>query len=132
MSNAALLLQAEIPTLDAGTVGRLKLLLEDVREEGEDLARDLLATYERDVAVRLERLQRGIAEQNPAAAAEAMHALKGASATVGARRVMELCSWAELRLRAEEDPEGLHETLRRETARALGELRQALQGRASD
>jgi HPt (histidine-containing phosphotransfer) domain-containing protein len=132
VSNAADLLQAEVPTLDEGTVGRLKLLMEDVGEEGEDLARDLLAVYERDVAVRLERLQRGIAEKDPAAAAEAMHALKGASATVGARRVTELCSWAELRLRAKEAPARLHETLRRETARALLELRQALEGSAHD
>lgn len=125
-------LSAELPIVDEDTVSRLRRLMADVCEGDEDLARDLLETFELDVERRLQAFQRALALQDRDEAAEAVHALKGASATVGAPRVSALCARLESALKEGADVEGASAALREEAAAAILALSAALQRTASD
>lgn len=125
-------LSADLPIVDEDTVSRLRRLMADVREGDEDLARDLLETFELDVERRLAAFQRALSFEDRDEAAEAVHALKGASATVGAPRVSALCARLESALKEGDDVEGASAALRDEAAAALLALSAALQRRASD
>lgn len=75
-----------LPVVDESTIVRLRALMVDVAEDGEDLARDLLETFQLDVERRLLAFDEALARGDSDEASEAVHALKGASATVGDRK----------------------------------------------
>lgn len=118
----------ELPVVDENTVERLRALMADVSEDGEDLARDLLETFRTDVERRLATFDACLARGERDDAVEAAHALKGASATVGAPRVSRLCALVEQALRSEVPMEGARERIEREAGDALRALERALLG----
>lgn len=116
----------EVAVIDDAIIERLRALVADVSEEGEDLARDLLDTYRDDLGRRLERYDEALAAGDPDEAAEAIHALKGASATVGALRVAHLCGVVEQSLREQAPIEGARQRIADEASAALFALERAL------
>lgn len=116
----------DVAVTDDVTVERLRSLMVDVSEAGEDLARDLLDTFRADLERRLSRYEEALAVGDRDEAAEAMHALKGASATVGAQRVSRLCALVEQALRDEHPMDGAKERVAEEAERALAALERAL------
>ncbi len=115
-----------LPIVDEDTVQRLRGLMADVSEDGEDLARDLLETFRTDIERRLHAFASALARDDPDDAAEAVHALKGASATVGAPRVSALCAAVEQELRAKVSVEDATGAIRDEARAALAALEAAL------
>lgn len=119
-------LPGELPVVDTGVVERLRTLMADVSEDGEDLASDLVDTFRTDVVQRLDTFDACLARGERDDAIEAAHALKGASATVGALRVSRLCALVEQALRSEEPMAGAREEIEREADRAVRALEEAL------
>jgi HPt (histidine-containing phosphotransfer) domain-containing protein len=116
------------PIVDPETAERLRQLASDVADPGEDVIGDLLTTFREDSEQRLAALAKDLSSGELLAGAEHAHALKGASATIGAARAAEALKSAELELRAGHNPTGLLESLRREIAQALPALESALRG----
>lgn len=121
-------LPGDLPVVDDDTIARLRALMADVSEGDEDLGRDLLETFRADVKRRLATYDTCLARGERADAIEAAHALKGASATVGAPRVSRLCALVEQALRNGADMEGARERIEREAEDAVRALERALLG----
>lgn len=124
-----LALAEELAIVDEPTIMRLRALMADVAEDGEDLARDLLETFRVDVERRLAAFDEAIAREDSDEASEAVHALKGASATVGALRVSALCAVVEQALRDKRPIEGASEAIHEEATAALLSLSTSLRRR---
>lgn len=125
-------LRADLPIIDEPTIRRLRNLMADVAEDGEDLARDLLDTFRVDVDRRLSAFDEALRQDDRDEAAEAVHALKGASATVGAMRVSTLCAAVEIALKGGDHVHDATAAIRQEAAAALIALQEALQRRRND
>lgn len=119
-------LSEEVGVTDTATIERLRALMVDVSEAGEDLARDLLQTFRDDLERRLARYDEALSEGDRDGAAEAIHALKGASATVGALRVSRLCTIIEEALQNDQPMTGAREKVAAEAYAALEALERAL------
>ncbi|MFZ9885886.1 MAG: Hpt domain-containing protein [Myxococcota bacterium] len=119
---------APLPVLDEENVRRIIRLFAEVGAPEEDLVADLLETYRGDVERRMNTFDDAVAGKRLEDATQALHALKGASATVGACRVVELCSQVERRLADGHDlMPGTSGLIRGEAERARQALRQRLQ-----
>lgn len=116
----------DVTVVDPVIIERLRALMADVSEDGEDLARDLLDTYRADLARRLTRYDEALAAGDRDEAAESIHALKGASATVGAVRVSRLCAVVEQALRDGSSMDGARGRVETEAGAALEALERAL------
>ena len=104
---------------------RLQGLAERRAADKPPLLMRLIEAYESTVPSSLENLQQAIDTQNPRQLREAAHALKSASGNLGVPRVVELSRELENLGRSEqiEGAQDLLQTLRRETAEALFELK---------
>lgn len=113
--------------LDPLAVASLRSLAEDVADAGENVLAELFETFRDDAAERSRALRQSIERAQTDAVSALLHALKGASATIGAARLSTLCAQLEGDVRAGLLPDA--PTLARFDAcieRTLTELRQAL------
>ena len=108
----------DLPVLDASVTGPLRAL-------GPDVLGQIGATYLADVPVRLEALRSAVATGDAEAARRAAHAVKGASAGIGASRVKTAAAALEQAAREGElpAPDGLDDlaALVEEVAHALSQ-----------
>lgn len=70
---------------------RLQELLALTRPGGPDLLVKLIDVFLRELPARLDALREAVDAADAAASAEAAHALKGSSATLGAQKLARLC-----------------------------------------
>jgi HPt (histidine-containing phosphotransfer) domain-containing protein len=111
------------PVIDQNIVQRLVALAERVGPAAEEIKINLLRTFESDAAFRLQCLAEALNgealnEEATQRAIDALHTLKGASSTLGVRRVADLCHRLEQQVKA-----GQHHQVRL----SLGPLRAALE-----
>lgn len=114
--------------LDPATIERLRRLARETQRPGEDVLAELFSLYDNDAGRRVDAVQAALARGDAAAAAAAAHALKGASANVGALRVRACCADVEAAAR-QGDVQAANDhaaTLAREVARARTALASAL------
>jgi len=109
------------PAIDPAVLSRWRAL---TGENGGDLLGDLFDAYTTDSQRRLDSLKRHALDGDANQVRRAAHALKGASANVGASRVTDLCRELEIRAAAGDlsTIADSIETLSTEVRRAIGEL----------
>lgn len=124
---AKALVPRHLPVLDPEAIERLRTLAVDVGERAEEVLAELGRTFFTDAERRLGRLSAALRAGDAGAAADAVHALKGASATLGARRLSGFCAALEERARAGDLAllERAEPALREELEAALTALRSA-------
>lgn len=89
---------ADLDVLDPLTVERLRGLQESITTE--DVIAELTAIFTRDSALYLQGVRDHLAAGEREKAADGLHALKGASLSVGAQRVADRCKALEDDVRA--------------------------------
>lgn len=112
--------------LDPLAVAALRNLAEDVAAAGENVLAELLQTFREDATERSRALRHSIERAQDDTVCALLHALKGASATIGAARLSALCAQLEADVRAGSLPDA--PTLARFDAcieRTLAELSRA-------
>lgn len=114
--------------LDEAAIERLKKLARDVARPGEDLLGEIYALYAKDARARAAGIAAACARGAYDEAAALAHALKGASANVGARHVREVAAELEAAARANDAAtlEGRAAALVDEVERSLDALASAL------
>jgi HPt (histidine-containing phosphotransfer) domain-containing protein len=86
--------------LDAPTIARLRQLAADTQRDGEDVLGELFSLYEKDARARVVAIATAVQAGELAAAGAVAHALKGASANVGAVQVRARCADVEAAAKA--------------------------------
>jgi CheY-like chemotaxis protein len=75
--------------------------LKELREPGQpDPLSELFGLFENESTVCVEKIQRGVVDQNSTAAAQAAHTLKGSASNLGATQLAAWCAQTEQRARA--------------------------------
>lgn len=127
------LIPEESAVVDEAALARLTALAAEVAEAGEDLVGELFRTFTVDARTRIAALRVALAQDAFTEAADAVHALKGASSTLGALRLAALCAALERSLRAGEPaPEDAPTQLEEELERALAAVARGLAGSGAE
>jgi HPt (histidine-containing phosphotransfer) domain-containing protein len=116
------------PRLDAGTLEKLRRILHDSAQPGEDLPGRIVGQFAVDARARVALLQAALARGDLTRFVETAHTLKGAAATVAAGRVFAVARFVELRAR-EGATDGLADVLddlAREVEATIPDLARAL------
>ena len=93
------------PVLDSDTLEKLRALRDSGTQGAEAVISDLCQIFSRDAAMHLEILRKAAATNDFKLAFDTAHALKGASYSVGAKRVAAACIAIEEQARsADSDP----------------------------
>lgn len=127
--HASDLISEDEPVVDEAALARLRALAQDVAEAEEDVVSELLRTFQSDAEVRIRSFAAALTGADGEGAADAVHALKGASATIGARRLSALCAALERWARRGDDLSALEggvALLERELSAATKALAQGL------
>jgi two-component system sensor histidine kinase/response regulator len=82
------LAEEAVPTVDATVLAHLRELEADVP----GLLQDVLSTFLRETPVRLAKLAGAISTEDHAAVQAVAHSLKGSAGSIGAQRMLELCT----------------------------------------
>ncbi len=87
---------AYLPAIDPVVLGNLKAILDSPA-----VLQEMIHTYLQDAAVQLGSLQEALTQQDPQALFALAHRFKGSSATLGAKRLVQLCEQMEALTRTE-------------------------------
>ncbi|MEO6260376.1 MAG: Hpt domain-containing protein, partial [Thermoanaerobaculia bacterium] len=92
--------------------------------EEDDLLREILDLFRKDVALRLQTIDEALAAKDPEAMWQAAHALRSGAANLGAMRVVSLCDALQDLGRSNSivGADAMHRDLRHACGRALAEL----------
>lgn len=105
--------------------------LREIESEDPGFARELVEIYARDSSIRMAELRTAVEASDTTAIAAIAHALKGASRSIGARRVGDLAEALERQAHRPEpglDPRAVYEQLRGALERTRPRLESLLMG----